>query len=128
MVSILCTFLTGCSNGAKDLKESDLYGKYKITLDYGTETIELKSDRTFVQTYVPYNGKTVVLRGRWRTLEQGTSQFQVEFRNILELDQFHAPSPLRVPKELYSLWPYGSREETHLTNSPDYDKVYDKIK
>lgn len=125
--AILCAFLFGCSEVA-GLKESDVLGKYEITIKAGTETIELKGDRSFVQTYLPYSGKPVVQRGNWKAHFQGTNHFQLDLRDALILDRYDVPvSPKAIDKELLPLWPYRSSGKVYLQNSPDGDKIYKKI-
>ena len=65
--SVLLLFLAitiaGCSRG---VKRDDVYGTYMASYPFGTETITLKRDGTFVQRVTIENHSLATVQGTWQ--------------------------------------------------------------
>ena len=62
-----------------------VYGIYVASYPFGTETITLKRDGTFVQSIAIEQKETVTVRGTWE-LETGTEETRVTFHGARVVD------------------------------------------
>lgn len=79
---LILVMLTGCSMNVPTEK---VYGVYVASYPYGTETVTLNRDGTFVQSIAVKQENTVTVHGTWE-FEPGTKETRVTFHGARVVD------------------------------------------
>ena len=80
-LSLFCT-LSGCSTHVPVEK---VYGSYILSYPYGTETLTLNRDGTFVQAIAVNREKPVTARGRWE-FDEGKEESRLTLHGAMIVD------------------------------------------
>lgn len=91
MVMVICGILCGCGPAwapRGNLKRGDLIGTYRVTYNQyygmylGKETLVLKPDSTFEQTFIEPHGKTRHNNGTWKWAPDPSEGYSLELDGL----------------------------------------------